>query len=237
MKIVVLTTETLHHTFFVKEINKVFQLEKIFVETASVSPPFETYHAFEGERDVYEKKVFFDGGGVSLTDVAPTKYVGSINDSETIRMLSELRPEIIIVFGTGKIYREVIQVCPMGIINLHGGNPEEYRGLDSHLWTIYHNDFKSLIVTLHHLNEELDDGDIILQGNIKMYSMIQLHELRRYNTEKCIELTLSAIDMYKRYGRFISRPQRKLGRYYSFMPSSLKEICLKRFIKYSNNIS
>ena len=46
------------------------------------------------------------------------------------------------------------------IFNLHGGNPEEFRGLDSHYWSIYHNNF-NLYSCLHKLSYKLDDGDII----------------------------------------------------------------------------
>jgi methionyl-tRNA formyltransferase len=237
MKIVILTTETLHHTFLVREINKVFQLEMVFVETASVSSPFEVYHSFEREREIYEKKVFFDGEDVSLVDVAPVKHVGSINDSETIRKLSKLRPEIIVVFGTGRIHDSIIRICPDGIINLHGGDPEKYRGLDTHLWAIYNKDFASLITTIHHLNRELDDGKIIMQSSINITPSTLLYQLRRYNTDICIDLTMSAIDMYKRHGYFISRIQREKGRYYSFMPTALKEICVKRFAKYTESLA
>ena len=60
MKIVVLTTETFHHTFFVREINKVFPIEKVLVESVILRPPFETHHSYETERVGYEKKVFFE---------------------------------------------------------------------------------------------------------------------------------------------------------------------------------
>ena len=46
-------------------------------------------------------------------------------------------------------------------INLHGGDPEKYRGLDSHLWSIYHEDWASLVSTLHVVSKDLDAGDSI----------------------------------------------------------------------------
>lgn len=236
MRIIILTTETTHHTYFVREFVKVFPVEKVLVELKEIKAPFEISHPCEEWRDSYEREVFFCRKDTSLDDVCSTRKVDSVNDADSIRYLQELKPEIIIVFGAGKICPEVIHTCPEGIINLHGGDPEEYRGLDSHFWAIYHKDFDKLITTLHHLNEKFDDGDIISQKTIPLNSDIQLHELRRYNTERCVELTLSAIDMYKRYGKFISKPQRKRGRYYSFMPSALKEVCLNQFVKYVSSM-
>jgi hypothetical protein len=37
------------------------------------------------------------------------------------------------------------------------------------------------------------------------------------------------------YGEIFSRPQKKLGRYYSAMPSDLKTICVKKFKNFIKN--
>ena len=212
MKLMVLTTETLHHIYFVKQLYMVHQ------------------------RDAYESDLFFKGKNIKLKDVAETKNVDSVNSDKSINLIKKYSPDIIIVGGTGKIYKDVIKSSNHGTINLHGGDPEQYRGLDSHLWSIYHNDFNNFIITIHHVNEELDDGDIILQKEIRLTKNMKIHELRSYNIQIVVELAISNLDMYKRHGFFISRPQRKKGRYYSFMPSSLKDICVKRFNKYTLNI-
>lgn len=237
MKIVILTTETLHHAYFVREMAKAFPLERVLVERNTLSPPFETHHPFEDERESYEQRIFFHDKKIYLSDIAETLEVSSVNNLNSVTYLRSITPDVIVVFGAGKISKEVIQICPNGIINLHGGDPEEYRGLDSHLWAIYHRDFGSLITTLHHLNEKLDDGAIILQAAIPLKQGMQLHELRRYSTELCIDMTTSALNMFTRWGRTICRPQRKRGRYYSFMPSAMKEICQIRFKQYTDSLS
>lgn len=236
MNIVILTTQTPHHTYFVQELAQAYPLSMVLLERNSLKSPFETHHPFEDERDVYEQDIFFEGQSVLIKDIAETIEVDAINNVDALSSLRRINPEIVIVFGTSKISPEVIRVCPQGIINLHGGDPEAYRGLDTHLWAIYHRDFASLVTTLHHLNEELDDGDIILQAAVPVKPGLLLHELRRYNTEICVKLTLSALDIYTRYGHFLSRPQRTHGRYYSFMPAALKEICRVRFEKYTEGL-
>ena len=236
MKIIVLTTETLHHTYVVQQLAAAFPLDRVIAERNTITPAFQTNHPFEQVREDYEQQAFFGSKNVSLADVANTLVVDSVNGSEALTYIKKAAPEIIITFGTGKISRELIQICPEGIVNLHGGDPEEYRGLDSHLWAIYHGDFQSLVVALHSLNQKLDDGDIVLQKAIPLTNGMLIHELRRYNSEICIELVLSTLDTYARYTHFISRPQRKRGRYYSFMPAVLKEICAVRFKEYTENV-
>lgn len=237
MKIIVLTSETLHHAYFVKKLVEKFPVERVVVETKSIKPAFDTFHPFEEIRDEYERNEFFKGIKARLSDDENTLIVDSVNDSKFISYLKRLSPDIIFVFGTGKLNEELIRICPHGIINFHGGDPERYRGLDSHLWSIYNNDFDSFIVTLHKVNDRLDDGEILQQKPIPLFRGMKLFQLRKYNTEVCIELAYSAlVDREKQNGHFLFKPQRKKGRYYSFMPSDLKEICVRSFEKFTDEL-
>ena len=61
-----------------------------------------------------------------------------------------------------------------------------------------------------------------------------LHELRQVNTEICVRLTLDALAGFVRVGRFVGQAQRRLGRYYSFMPAVLKDLCVERFARHTS---
>lgn len=233
MRLAVLTTETPHHTYFVQELQKTFGVSIVLEETCINSPTFNTWHPFEDERTSYEQQEFFEGADRRLRDVAETLRVGTVNDAAAVSCLKSMAPDVIMVFGTGLIKPPVIRIAEQGIINLHGGNPEEYRGLDSHLWAIYHNDFSGLVNTLHRINPVLDDGELILQLPIPIPEGTQLMQLRSLNTHVCLQLTLAALAMYERNGSFESHPQRTRGRYYSFMPSPLKDICVNRFERFT----
>ncbi|HIJ66757.1 MAG TPA: hypothetical protein HPP87_02790 [Planctomycetes bacterium] len=237
MKLVVLTTRTLHHTYFVQELAKMFSVNAVFVECKTNKPSFETHHPFEDQRELYEREVFFGNKAVRLEDFSQVIEVETVNGADSVAKLRQLEPDVIIVFGTGRLRADVINACPDGIANLHGGNPAEYRGLDSHLWAIYHRDYENLIVTLHRVNEQLDDGEIILDSPIHIQRGMKLHQLRRFNTEICVQLAVLGLDMFKQQGRFISRLQLKRGRYYSFMPAVLKDFCKERFERYTETIA
>ena len=47
MRVIVLTTETPHHLYFVKEISTVFNIIGIAVESRVLKAPFQTHHSFE----------------------------------------------------------------------------------------------------------------------------------------------------------------------------------------------
>jgi methionyl-tRNA formyltransferase len=229
MKWIILTTETVHHAHFVSEAAKGFPVAAVVLERNGLKPAFDTAHPMEAQRDAFESQVFFGGKTPAIASLAPTYAFDSINEAGVRALISDIAPDVIVVFGTGRIGRELIGLRPGSILNLHGGDPREYRGLDSHLWAIYHSDFGGLVTTLHHLNENLDDGDIVLQGALRVAQGMELHQLRRSNTEVCVKLALGALDMHARHGGFVSTPQGRRGRYYSFMPSPLKEVCRKRF--------
>lgn len=237
MKLAVLTTETTHHVHFVRGLNEVHRVDLIVTETRGPTPPFETAHPFEAERDVYERRAFFEGADVHLSDVAEVLEVESANDGRAVDALGGLNPDVVVVFGTGRLGREVLARCPDRTINLHGGDPEHYRGLDTHLWAVYHGDFDQLIATLHYVTEDLDAGDVIAQTRVQVEPGMPLHQLRARNTGACLDLTLAALDAYRRSGRFIRRPQRQRGRYYSFMPAALKPMCVERFETYTKGLT
>lgn len=237
MKVAVLTTETTHHAYFVRGLAGAVGVELVVVERNSVTPTFETHHPFEDERDAYERNAWFGGRPPSMQDLAPTLKAESINADQVVAALNRVKPDVVVVFGTGRLLAATIRTCSDGLLNLHGGDPQEYRGLDSHLWAIYHRDFGGLVTTLHCVNEELDDGDIVLQAPLPICRDMRLSELRHRNTEVCLQLALTALDGFARTAAFAVRPQQRRGRYYSFMPAVLKEVCRKKFEHYTSTLS
>ena len=53
MRVVILTTQTPHHVYFVREIAAAASVTLVMAETRSLTPPFDTAHPFESERDRY----------------------------------------------------------------------------------------------------------------------------------------------------------------------------------------
>lgn len=232
MRIVLLTTDTTHHTYFAWKLNETFPLQSIFLETKGITPRFDTFHPFESLRDVYEREVLLEGFDGTISDVTDTRSFESMNDEDSVLSLQALKPDVIIVFGTGKLYMPIITIPSVSCLNLHGGNPERYRGLDTHLWSIYHNDFCDLVTTLHHVDADLDTGDIILQSELSFESNTQLYQMRAINTKICINLSLVSLNTLHLIGCLPSRKQVSCGRYYSFMPSVLKTDCVRKFNRY-----
>ena len=94
---------------------------------------------------------------------------------------------------------------------------------------LYHNDFDDLVTTLHHVDADLDTGDIVFQSKLKVEAGTRLHQLRAINTKVCVNLFLVALSAFQSIGWLPSREQVSRGRYYSYMPTVLKEECVRNF--------
>lgn len=230
VKIAILTTETTHHSYFVGLIKKSFEQVVVFCEEQTPDKfPFETHHAFEDDREKYELERWFEGKETPIMKIAPTYQTQSVNDDHTIELLLREEVDVIITFGTSILKEKIIEIFSDRLFNLHGGDPEYYRGLDSHLWAIFHRDFNRLVTTLHRLDSGIDTGDIVMQGKIMLNSKTPIYAIRALNTEICVRLATSLIDSISRYGKVTSRPQYTKGRYYSSMPTVLKSVSVSRF--------
>lgn len=118
----------MHHAYFVREVAKAFPVARALGETDAARAPFETAHPFEAEGDAFEREVWFDGREARVGDFAPTETVPSMNDGAAVAALTELAPDAVIVFGTGRLKPPVISIAADRIFNLHGGDPEAYLG-------------------------------------------------------------------------------------------------------------
>ena len=232
MRVAILTTETPHHIHFVRTVASRFEIGRVLVETTGVTAPFDTAHPFERQRDAREWEAWFGGTPARLADIAESETFEDLNDRAAVDALAALEVDAAIVFGTRRLGAPVLAALPPDSFNLHGSDPERYRGLDTHLWAIYHRDFDGLVTCLHRLDAELDSGAIVACGKLTLKPDMPLADLRRENTETCNALALAALETLNRGERLPGRQQRRRGRYYSFMPAVLKDICFRQFDAY-----
>ena len=236
MKVVILTTNTLHHTYYIKQLLLQLEIVGCIVEKNSVQPKFDTYHPYVQKRDEFEKEHFFGGKDYRMSDLCSVTEVSNINDSMALKKIKEWSPDVTFSFGVSRLNLNTINSFSGSLLNLHGGDPQKYRGLDSHLWTVYHNDFKSLNTSLHFLTPRLDTGDIVQTATIPLHQNMTLHELRYANTKVCVEISMNAIIALNRGNDLTRTAQKKLGRYYSHMPAVLIDSVIENFERHTRKL-
>jgi len=232
LKIAILTTKTFHHLYFISELKKKFNKIYTILENKKIKYSFKTNHKFTIKRQKYEKKFFFNNENYNLKNY---KIFDDINNIKSIKYLKKINPDVIISFGVGLIKKKFLsKFKSKKIINLHGGNPEEYRGLDSILWSIYHKDFKNLQTTLHMVDTKFDTGKIISKKKIILSKSTKFEHIRTINTLNCIKLVIEYLNCLNKDKKILVLKQNKIGRYYSAIPSYLIDKCIKNFNNYSN---
>ena len=91
----------------------------------------------------------------------PVYQPASFRDDAVIEELRALRPELIAVVAYGKILpRRVLEIPPLGCINIHGSILPALRGSGPVQWAIL-NHLKETGVTAMYMAEEMDAGDMI----------------------------------------------------------------------------
>ena len=92
-----------------------------------------------------------------------------IRAPEAVAELKALNPDIMVTCAFGQILsREVLDVAPHGVINVHASLLPKYRGAAPIQWAVINGD-KKTGVTIMQTEEGVDTGDIILSRETEIY--------------------------------------------------------------------
>jgi len=128
---------------------------------------------------------------LSVTEVALTHNIpllGTNNINENFEEIKQVNPDCIFSVYFDQIFKKTIIDLPVkGIINLHFGLPEYYRGCYPTTWAIINGE-KLTGVTLHYVDEGIDTGDIIAERLIEIKKGYTGKDLYNLCTEIGFEL-------------------------------------------------
>jgi folate-dependent phosphoribosylglycinamide formyltransferase PurN len=247
MRLAVLTTDTLHHRYFLQQlalglpegaeiILNVFEgksypwsrlakrhfrrsLPNLW-RSLALNPYFQSQKMARAQT-TFEESNFFPDGNRQLPDTLTTAQVYSVNDDDTAARLDAVRPDLLLVYGTGKIHPHVFEKPSLGAINAHGGLLPGYRGLDTNLWAALEGRPEDMAVTIHQVDAELDTGAVHLVRRLGPVPNLSLANLRYHTTMLCTEMFIEVVQQIHN-GSAKSTEQLSEGRYYSPMPVLLK---------------
>lgn len=93
-----------------------------------------------------------------LTVYQPTK----LRDGTALELVKSLAPELIVVVAYGRILpKDILDVPPLGCVNVHASLLPKYRGSAPINWAMLNGDAETG-VSIMYMAEELDAGDVIL---------------------------------------------------------------------------
>ncbi len=88
---------------------------------------------------------------------------GSVNTDEFVRRLRELAPDLFVVVAFGQILKQrLLDIPPLGSINVHGSLLPDYRGVAPINWAIVRGETQTGVTTMY-MARSVDTGAIILK--------------------------------------------------------------------------
>ncbi len=182
--IVILTSQGPRHSYFCRELARHFDVRGIIVDVrygflhrlqmlfqSHGLNPFSIFKTLSLKKKIrpYEKRdekterEFFPlpAGEGEFPSGIPVLRCSDPNDEAAQKWVRALNPDVIAVFGTRIIKDPVLGIARAGALNIHTGLSPYYRGGQCTFWCLYENDPEHIGVTIHHLTQKIDGGDIV----------------------------------------------------------------------------
>lgn len=122
----------------------------------------------------------------------------NINSEDFLKTISVFSCDLYVSMSFDQIFRKtILDSVPGGIINCHAGKLPFYRGRNVLNWVLI-NDEKEFGITVHHVDEGIDTGDIILQKVFPISDEDDYSTLLQTAYVGCAEVLIEALVLIKR---------------------------------------
>jgi len=172
MKVLILKGASPRHNYFAREISEIEGLEykimshqrlgKKRLKKMILKSPMTFFnrvskYVFQKFKNWNKKEKAFFG---EINTYEEIKVV-SLNSKNSIKLMKEFNPDLLVAFGIPIISNKVIDIPKYGAINLHGGISPDYKGGNTIFWPLYKGDLYKVGATLHYMVNKVDSGEII----------------------------------------------------------------------------
>lgn len=106
------------------------------------------------------------------------------NQNEFVATVARLRPDLIISFSAPCVFKPALLAVPsLGCINLHCSYLPQYAGLFPSFWACFNGE-KETGVTVHYMNDRIDNGRILAQEKVAIDPGMSVFQLIRKTKEQ-----------------------------------------------------
>ena len=162
---------------------------------------------------------FYSSKSLFKSHEIPLYKAENINSKKFINHLKDLEIDIIVSIACPKILKkELINFPEFGCINFHSGKLPAYRGIAPLFWAMMNNE-KEAGITIHYINEKIDDGKIINQDMFNINEKDSLHKLYKKVTDLGPNLLIKSLIEIKNNELSLKDNDSNKGSYFGF-PSS-----------------
>jgi methionyl-tRNA formyltransferase len=146
--------------------------------------------------------------------------VRDVNAPEFLKELGEMSPDLIVSVSCPQIFKKpLIELPPMGCLNVHGAILPDYRGIMPSFWMLANGEGRAG-VSIYFMNEQVDAGDLCGQRVFDIEPTETLDQFLRRSKAIAADLLLETLDAIQRgavtrtpldvtQGRFYSWPDKE----------------------------
>lgn len=96
-----------------------------------------------------------------------------INEKRSVDQIKALEPDLLVSILGNQIFKKpILELSPLGCLNLHTALLPKYRGLMPTFWVMKNNEYKTG-VSVFYVDEGIDSGPIIVQKEIQIGNKTQ----------------------------------------------------------------
>jgi len=140
----------------------------------------------------------------------------NINSEKFINYIKKNQIDLIVSAAASRIFKkELLSASKKGCINYHTSLLPKYRGRQPLFWAMLNNE-KEAGMTVHEMNENLDDGPIIIQKKVNIDTKETLHSLYLKTIKISPNLLAKAIDKIENNNNKRIKNNKQEASYYSF---------------------
>lgn len=159
---------------------------------------------------------FYSVAAVAEHHKLPRLETSNVNAKEYLDRLRALDLDVVIsVNASQKFKRDILALPRLGCINVHGALLPRYRGRLPSFWVLANGE-KETGATVHFMNEELDDGPILLQERVPIAPDDTQDSLIRKTKSVGARLVIEAIDRLEQGSVSTLPNDRTQATYFSF---------------------
>lgn len=159
---------------------------------------------------------FYSVAAVAQHHGIPMIETQSVNSGEYLAKLRGMSLDLVLSINASQKFKgEVLALPRLGCLNVHGALLPKYRGRLPSFWVLANGE-RETGTTVHFMNEELDDGPILLQERVSITPDDTQDSLIRKTKAVGARLMIDAIDRLEQGSATTLPNDRSQATYFSF---------------------
>ena len=122
---------------------------------------------------------FFDPLIAKIKDNSNPHFIrkGAINDQKIVNKIMQMKPKLLICYGSSLIKSKLLQNFKGYFLNVHLGLSPYYRGSGTNIWPLINNEPHMVGATFMHIDEGIDTGKVIHQIRADIFEGDSPHDI------------------------------------------------------------